>query len=1088
MRFVSLGPVAGSEGAAPVRFNSPPMASPLSSYPSSERGANQSSATPICPSTAQSLPSSHVPSSASQPMLHHPVLPPMVPQQVLPPPAGSQASGYRGSPPISFNNSSMPFRPSYPSSAVGAYQHFPTPVGAEASGYRAALPIRFNSSPTSCPLSFHPSSDVSAHQRFPTLNNPSARPLPPVPPSDRKPVLCPPVSPSIGQQHVLPPTAYVHPQTHIPLMTSKPPPQTANLTAPRDDILPSPLGSPFPAAQSVLDPSLHGYPSRQVNPVTHAPASCTPFLAQKGGFVPPTSVGTPIGPNSGQQMQYSSMGPPVGAIQGLVEEFSSLCVGLFPGSVDPGIDIKALPRPLDGDVESSSFVETYPLNCHPRYLRLTTRAIPNSQTLFSRWHLPLGVVIHPLAEAPDGEKLPIVNFGPTGIIRCRRCKAHVNPYVTFFYHGRKWCCNLCEFLNDVPDDYLSRSDSSGGRCDAEQQLVSLKGSVEFVAPTEYMSRPPMPPRYFFLIDVSLSAVRSGMIEIVAKTIKSCLDELPGFPRTQIGFLTFDSTLHFYNMKSSLTLPQMMVVADLDDLFVPLPDDLVVNLSESRNVVDAFLDSLPFMFQDNANIESAFGPALKAACRVMSQLGGKLLIFQTTLPSLGIGCLKLRGNDPCIYGTDKEHTLRIAEDPFYKQMAAELSNNQIGVNVYAFSDQYSDIASLGTLAKYTCGQVNYYPSFQGGIHTEKFRCELTRDLTRETAWEAVMRVRCGKGLRLTTFHGHLMFSSSDLMDLPALDCDKAFGLELSLEDTLLTTQNTFIQVSLLYTSSSGERRIRVHTAAVPVVTDLGEMYRHADIGAIVSVLSRLAIEKTLSHTLEEARQTVKLIIVKALREYRNLYATQHQLGVRMIYSESLKLLPLYGLALCKSVPLHGGYADVQLDECCAAGFNMMILPVKQLMKLLYPSLTRIDHHLVKAPADADDFRNLSKQLPLAAESLDPTGLYMYDNGFCFIIWFGGMLSSEIVKNLIGGDLTCFPDLSKVNLTEFDNEVSRKLMGIIRASRENCPSDYHVCHLVRQGEQPRENTLLVANLIEDQTRGICSYVDWIQQLHRQVLQIA
>ncbi|MCI22279.1 protein transport protein SEC24-like, partial [Trifolium medium] len=104
--------------------------------------------------------------------------------------------------------------------------------------------------------------------------------------------------------------------------------------------------------------------------------------------------------------------------------------------------------------------------------------------------------------------------------------------------------------------------------------------------------------------------------VAAQTIKSCLDELPGFPRTQIGFATFDSTIHFYNLKSTLTQPQMWVVSDLDDIFIPLPDDLLVNLSESRSVVEAFLDSLPTMFQDNVNLESAFGPALKAAFMVM----------------------------------------------------------------------------------------------------------------------------------------------------------------------------------------------------------------------------------------------------------------------------------------------------------------------------------------------------------------------------------------------------------------------------------------------------------------------------------------
>lgn len=69
-------------------------------------------------------------------------------------------------------------------------------------------------------------------------------------------------------------------------------------------------------------------------------------------------------------------------------------------------------------------------------------------------------------------------------------------------------------------------------------------------------------------------------------------------------------------QSTLLQPQMMVVSDLDDIFIPLPDDLLVNLSESRSVVEAFLDSLPSMFQENANVESAFGPALKAAFMVM----------------------------------------------------------------------------------------------------------------------------------------------------------------------------------------------------------------------------------------------------------------------------------------------------------------------------------------------------------------------------------------------------------------------------------------------------------------------------------------
>lgn len=86
----------------------------------------------------------------------------------------------------------------------------------------------------------------------------------------------------------------------------------------------------------------------------------------------------------------------------MAEDFGSLSIGAVPGTIDSGLDPKALPRPLDGDAESNLLGEAYSMNCNPRYLRLTTSAVPSSQSLLSRWHFPLGAVVCPLAEAPDG--------------------------------------------------------------------------------------------------------------------------------------------------------------------------------------------------------------------------------------------------------------------------------------------------------------------------------------------------------------------------------------------------------------------------------------------------------------------------------------------------------------------------------------------------------------------------------------------------------------------------------------------------------------------------------------------------------------
>ncbi|KAL9670796.1 hypothetical protein QQ045_008354 [Rhodiola kirilowii] len=985
------------------------------------------------------------------------------------PVTGSEASAFR---PVAGSEASA-FRPDAPPINSLPFSSQPLVTGSQNVGFTGPPPIKANTPSPYAPTVGAP------FQRFPSPPVAStAQPTPLRPASLAQPIFTPP-RPLAGQG---PPPYSL--QSQPPTLPMGSPLQTVNYPSSGQNAPPVMMGQP-------TQPSMPGYPTIS-SAGQQPPPNQSPFLSQpgvygqpqskpsfpvnKGGYAPSPPLSAPYG-------IQSISGPPTGSVQGLVEDFNSLSLGSVPGSIDPGLDPKTLPRPLEGDVEPHAFAQSYPMNCDSRYLRLTTSAIPSSQSLSARWHLPLGAVVCPLAEAPKGEEVPVVNFSPGGIIRCRRCRTYVNPYVTFTDGGRKWRCNICALLNDVPGEYFAHLDPSGRRVDLNERPELSKGSVELVAPTEYMVRPPMPPLYFFLIDVSVSAVRSGMIETVAQTIRSCLDELPGFPRTQIGFITYDSTIHFYNMKSSLTQPQMMVVSDLDDIFVPLPDDLLVNLSESKSVVEAFLDSLPSMFQDNLNMESAFGPALRAAFMIMSQLGGKLLIFQNTLPSLGVGRLKLRGDDLRVYGTDKEHALRIPEDPFYKQMAADFTKYQIAVDVFAFSEKYIDIASLGTLAKYTGGQVYYYPSFQSPVHGEKLRHELSRDLTRETAWEAVLRVRCGKGVRFTSYHGNFMLRSTDLLALPAVDCDKAYAMQLSLEETLLTTQTVYFQVALLYTSSSGERRIRVHTAAVPVVTDLGEMYRQADTGAIVSLFARLAIEKTLSHKLEDARAALQTRLIKALKEYRNLHAAQHRLGGRMIYPESLKYLPLYCLALSKSTPLRGGYADSQLDERCAAGSTMMTLPVKRLLKLLYPSLIRVDEYLFKGSQDKD-FKASLRNLPLTMDSLDSRGLYVYNDGFRFVLWFGRTLSPDIAKNILGPEFAA--DLSRVTLVEQDNEMSRKLLRLLKTWRENDPSYYQLCHLVRQGEQPREGNFLLANLLEDQVGGTNGYVDWILQLHRQVQQ--
>jgi protein transport protein SEC24 len=172
----------------------------------------------------------------------------------------------------------------------------------------------------------------------------------------------------------------------------------------------------------------------------------------------------------------------------------------------------------------NSCISPSPLaNAHASYQRCTLNAIPTTSSLLSKAKIPLALVITPYRSLKEGdEAVPVVT--DTVIARCRRCRTYINPYVQFLEGGNRyilcftsppetegpsrWRCCMCNMTNEVPQlfDWDQVRNQPGDRWSRAELNHSV---VEFIAPTEYMVRPPQPAVYIFLIDVSNSAVQSG---------------------------------------------------------------------------------------------------------------------------------------------------------------------------------------------------------------------------------------------------------------------------------------------------------------------------------------------------------------------------------------------------------------------------------------------------------------------------------------------------------------------------------------------------------------------------------------------------
>lgn len=65
-----------------------------------------------------------------------------------------------------------------------------------------------------------------------------------------------------------------------------------------------------------------------------------------------------------------------------------------------------------------------------------------------------------------------------------------------------------------------------------------------------------------------------------------------------------------------------------DIFLPSPDNLLVNVHESKELVIDLLNQLPTLFEDNQETGNALGAALQAAYKMMVSVFFCYIFFPT----------------------------------------------------------------------------------------------------------------------------------------------------------------------------------------------------------------------------------------------------------------------------------------------------------------------------------------------------------------------------------------------------------------------------------------------------------------------------
>lgn len=333
----------------------------------------------------------------------------------------------------------------------------------------------------------------------------------------------------------------------------------------------------------------------------------------------------------------------------------------------------------------------------------------------------------------------------------------------------------------------------------------------------------------------------------------------------------------------------------------------------------------------------------------------------------------------------------------------------------------------------------------------------------------------------TFYGHFFVRSTDLLALPNVSPDNGYSFQVAVEESLVDAQKcAFFQAALLYTSSCGERRIRVHTLCLPVTKDVGVLMSSADAPAIASMLAKMAVDKALQTRLTDARDAMIHLVSDTLSVFRAKFASNAQWDSQLIAPDSLRMLPLFVLALLKHPAFRLG-TTTRLDERAHAMVTLRTLPMWEILDFIYPRLYCL--HNIQGDVGVINDEGVVQMPPLmhlSAESVHGGGIYLLHNALDMYMWVSKSCPPQLLQSVFGVDYDGVIE-GMIEVPIVDSELNKRIRTIIKAIRSSHPR-HLLLHVVK--ETSRERFDFVKHLVDDRSDSAMSYAEFLSHIHRSI----
>ncbi|KAG0567291.1 hypothetical protein KC19_7G124200 [Ceratodon purpureus] len=612
--------------------------------------------------------------------------------------------------------------------------------------------------------------------------------------------------------------------------------------------------------------------------------------------------------------------------------------------------------------------------------------------------IPWGATVAPFAATDELRRPPELGDRGEALPRCDSCYAYLNSFCDI--EKWAWTCALCGQLIAFSEEQAARYQNSSH---PHPEVVSSFIDLEFDDVEEDNADDNFQARPVFVAAVDLSASEE-FLELVKSSLLAALEAIN--PGALFGLITFSHKIGLYDVQGPIPVVKYVSIPpDMDgklpvdlDMAMPLPAFLAT-VEDNKEHIAAALETLrPTSSWERATAAGqgvegvsmggrGFGVAMDALIKYLGPEYGvtfamaRVFAFLSGPPDYGAGQLDTRryGEQYSSKGEDADKALLPAQTSYYKDLAAQAVLAGVCVDLFAVTNEYTDLASLKYLSIESGGGLLLYSSTEEATLPQ----DLYRMLSRPYAFGCILRIRTSTEFKAATVYGHY-FPDPEYDNVQRIICCDQFAtyaidfefssssgftrhmesppvLQMAFQYSILVPQDEDTKHSYSNGNSANssvsshspgyvvKRRLRIRTLQMNVAANFTQLYESADTEVILTVLTHKIIRASLDDGVKEARALLHDWLVILTAQYNDYYklaqfaapTTINKLDVAFSRCPQLQALPRHVFALLRNPLLRTHDEGVHPDHRIYLQCLFSALEPSYLLRAVYPVLSSFE---------------------------------------------------------------------------------------------------------------------------------------------------